>query len=70
MFKQFLGETMFDIIPSSQSTKASLRAKFCAILIVALAPALCVAEGYVPSPAESALLDLIMQDDIRSTAEG
>ncbi|WP_321884152.1 OB-fold protein [Burkholderia cepacia] len=61
---------MFDMIPSFQSTKASFRAKFCAMLITALTPALCVAEGYVPSEVETALLTLIRQDDLRAFAEG
>lgn len=61
---------MFDIIPSFQSTKASLRVKYCAMLITALAPALCAAEAYVPSEVETALLTLIRQDDVRAFAEG
>ncbi|KUY85570.1 MULTISPECIES: hypothetical protein [unclassified Burkholderia] len=61
---------MFGIISSFQSTKASLRAKFCAVLIAALAPSLCAAEGYVPSEGETALLTLIRRDDVRAFAEG
>lgn len=61
---------MSSITRSFRALKVNLRTRFWAVPVVALAPVLCVAEGYVPSPAESALLDLMMQDDIRSTAEG
>ncbi|WP_153101228.1 OB-fold protein [Paraburkholderia hayleyella] len=65
-----LGEAMFDTIPLFLFTKASLRAKFCVMLIMALAPVLCAAEGYVPSEVETALLTLIRQDDVRAFGAG
>ncbi len=58
------------ITRSFRALKINLRTRCWAVLVVALAPTLCVAEGYVPIPAEVALLDLMMQDDIRSTAGG
>lgn len=61
---------MFDIISWFEFTQASLRAKFCVMLIMVLAPALCVAEAYVPSEVETALLALVRQDDMRSFSAG
>lgn len=61
---------MSSITRSFRVLKVNLRTRFWAVLAVALAPALCAAEGYVPSEVETALLTLIRQDDVRAFAEG
>lgn len=64
------GEVMLDLHSSFPSTKANLRAGFCVTLVMALAPALGAAKGYVPSDVEAALLTLVRQDDLRTFGEG
>ena len=63
------GEVMFDLLSSFPSTKANFRVGLC-VTVMALAPALGAAKGYVPSDVEAALLTLVRQDDLRTFGEG